>query len=478
MTLTIGILTFNCARAPINPILLSSHLSSVFFSTTHDAAPPDILCFSLQEVAPIAYAFLGGSYLSPYLLQFHNVVQLLSFEGNLSGEDEYTHILTRNVGMTAIILFAKRSLAGNVRNIETAGVGTGLWEMGNKGAVGVRLGLTSEIDPQPQDSDADDDSEDLTLLYTTFIAAHLAPAETGLERRNKDWENIVRRLSFMRTISASPTSQGSSSETLPLLAPSPTNSVPTSIYSPPTPTFLAGDLNYRTASQPPSASSPLVFPSASPNTPADAPTHFTYLLPNDQLTRERNAHRTCHGFDEAPIKFPPTYKYSSEAMARADKAAANKPLPPNQSKPQSDYASHRWPSWCDRILSLSPSPPSGTPNTSSAASPTEPNTIKTHHYTSLPLLPSSDHQPVVQISSIPSTPPSPADLAASKPPFPLTPHSTAQRLRASARRLEVVVGVLAYLALTWKGRGIVAAVLVGGVGGWWLVGGLLSSTRP
>ena len=40
--------------------------------------PPSSFIFSLQEVAPIAYAFLGGSYLSSYLAPFHQLLSLAS----------------------------------------------------------------------------------------------------------------------------------------------------------------------------------------------------------------------------------------------------------------------------------------------------------------------------------------------------------------------------------------------------------------
>jgi len=41
-----------------------------------------------------------------------------------------------------------------------------------------------------------------------------------------------------------------------------------------------------------------------------------------------------------------------------------------------------------------------------------------------------------------------------------------RRRRTTARRREVVVGVGAYLGLTWEGRGLVLATLIGLVGIW------------
>ncbi|KMU72487.1 hypothetical protein CISG_09440 [Coccidioides immitis RMSCC 3703] len=65
------ILTFNCARNVVEPEQFASHLfdglnTSQPESPQADANLPDILILALQEIAPIAYAFLGGSYLDQY----------------------------------------------------------------------------------------------------------------------------------------------------------------------------------------------------------------------------------------------------------------------------------------------------------------------------------------------------------------------------------------------------------------------------
>ena len=57
------LVTFNCARALADP----QSLAPTFFDALPKEAPvPDLIAISLQEVAPIAYSFLGGSYLKPY----------------------------------------------------------------------------------------------------------------------------------------------------------------------------------------------------------------------------------------------------------------------------------------------------------------------------------------------------------------------------------------------------------------------------
>jgi hypothetical protein len=49
-------------------------------------------------------------------------------------------------------------------------------------------------------------------------------------------------------------------------------------------------------------------------------------------------------------------------------------------------------------------------------------------------------------------------------PFAIDP--TWRSRRDAARRKEIVVGVLAYLGLTWEGNGMVLASVVGLVGAW------------
>jgi len=82
--------------------------------------------------------------------------------------------------MTALMVFVLRERTAQVKWLETAGLGVGLHEMGNKGAVEVRMGYS-----------IGDSTVDITL-----VSAHLAPMEDRTQRRNEDWMNIVRGLVF------------------------------------------------------------------------------------------------------------------------------------------------------------------------------------------------------------------------------------------------------------------------------------------
>ena len=106
--------------------------------------------------------------------------------------------------------------------------------------------------------------------------------------------------------------------------------------------------------------------------------------------------------------------------------------------------------------------------------------IEVQGYVALPLLPSSDHRPVACSFSIPAAAipePNTEEEEAAKddvrlcPPFELDPAWKIRR--ETARMKEVVVGLACYLGLTWEGRGLLFAVVVGALGGWVVVKSLL-----
>ncbi|KAI4128750.1 MAG: hypothetical protein LQ347_004052 [Umbilicaria vellea] len=435
-SLSILNVTFNCARELIQPEAFARHLANVL----PKPRGPDILVFSLQELAPIAYSFLGGSLLVPYYKRVHEAVRITA---STLGEGKYGNVITRNVGMTALMIFAREELGSQLEWIEAAGVGVGLHEMGNKGAVAARIGL--------QVAEGS--------IEMTFVAAHLAPMENGLERRNEDWKNIVQGLVFGPVengakIARTRTSQITTDEDGPLLARSSNTTHSLSgLYTPTAHLFLGGDLNYRTSSVKPTPKDYSKYPQ--PTKDDTDPNHFAHLLQDDQLTRELEAGRTCSGLQEAPVNFPPTYKYSNKARAVAATTDGE----------TLDWAIHRWPSWCDRILYLD------LPAWMKEQDPS--NKIRIHDYTALPLMPTSDHRPVMLLLTIPQCPIPPPDDEDSDgdlrlhPPYAINP--IWRQKRAAARRKEIVVGLGAYFSLTWEGRGILLAMLIGALGAWAVV---------
>ena len=428
---SIYVVTFNCGRSLVDPDLLGP--------TLFDALPgrelPDILAINLQEVAPIGYAFLGGSHMRPYLDCVHASVKVAATtreDGVNSSENAYRLFAARTVGLTALMLFVKSEISDQIAWAQTAGVGVGLWDMGNKGAVAIRIGLKARHQKD----------EDVPL---TFVSAHLAPFEGAIERRNQDWEAIVRNLVFTddqgltgKSRKSRPGSTSSSGEVEPLLTTAKRDA--SDLFEPGSYVFFAGDLNYRTSDTGPGAATHISFPRA--DATEGSPHHIDQWLQHDQLATERAAQRTLHGFDEEPIRFPPTYKYIHPKATTPAKAG---------SEPEVwNWAPHRFPSWCDRIMFL-PSP-----------------ALSLGTYTALPIQTTSDHRPVALAATLH---PRKHTRHAPAAPFPRNPDWRAQR--AAGRTKELVVGVMSYATLTREGNAIVFGGVVGVVSMWFLIAALL-----
>ncbi|KAL4890325.1 DNase I-like protein [Aspergillus ambiguus] len=436
------LLTFNCTRTPVEISRFADHLFDALplTDTSSSQSPPDLIALCLQEVAPIAYAFLGGSFLTPYLSRFNQVVD--QAVARRWKDAHYTNVVTENVGMTALMVFARSDVAEHISNSAYAHVGLGLQQMGNKGAVGARLTYKS-VSPAAA-------SMDLTL-----VAAHLAPMEDAVQQRNGDWRAIVERLVFSRPSAATSSAHensgetGDESERTALLRDSSTltpDDDARSILIPTSYLFLAGDLNYRTSDTSPSKEDRARFPQA--HADQSSTFHYSHLLKEDQLIREMKQSRTFHGLSEAPITFPPTYKYASAAR----QAARNTTI--DDGEPEWLWTNTRWPSWCDRVLFLE-SPP-GLDETAR---------VKPLKYKALPLFPTSDHRAVALSALVPRRLPSGGDDATpAVAPFPIDPEW--QRKRDAARTKELVVGGLAYLGWTWEGNGVLVASIVGILGTW------------
>nr|XP_001396819.2 inositol 5-phosphatase [Aspergillus niger CBS 513.88] len=420
-SLLLYILTFNCARNPVDVDRFSRHFFDALPRTEGSSSPaaPEFIVLSLQEIAPIAYAFLGGSFLTPY---FSALTQVVDRAVAQYWDVHYVNLVTDNSGMTGLMVFARSDVADQVSSIDTARVGFGVQQMGNKGAVGARIayrGAASAGDP----------------LDLTFAAAHLAPMEHAVEQRNEDWRSLVERLVFSYSPAAGREipDTANAEENAPLLRQSQEGH--RGIYTPTSYLFLAGDLNYRTSNVSPRPDDHSRFPRADVD-PSD-PQHYSHLLKQDQLSREMEQSRCFHGLSEAPITFPPTYKYTLAARQAANWK----------------WTRTRWPSWCDRVLYLD-SPP-GT---------SKRGQVKPLKYDALPLFPTSDHRAVALAVSIPAQSVRLEDATQTAVPFPIDPEWETKR--DAARRKELAVGFLAYLALTWEGNGLLLASAVGLLGAW------------
>lgn len=180
---------------------------------------------SLQEISPLAQSFVGGYLLNPYLLPFKEALNLAASgveeqpaKGTASRrsssrpqqqslqrststlstlwrrqQDDYPYKLvgSRNVGMTAIMLFARKPDA--IHHIQFAECAFGIADMGNKGAVALRVTYSGAGSPGEGEDEAATDSAAAEQRTTeiTFVATHLAAMEYNLRRRNANWASIV-----------------------------------------------------------------------------------------------------------------------------------------------------------------------------------------------------------------------------------------------------------------------------------------------
>ncbi|CAZ79373.1 unnamed protein product [Tuber melanosporum] len=415
------LITFNCALLHHDVATLSSHLLSGLESPSFK---PDLIVLSLQEIAPLPTSFLGGPTLTGYFETFSTAVKAATRKQ--LGED-YALVARSNVGLTGIMVFARSP--ARVGEIRYAGVGVGLWEMGNKGGVGVKVYYNA------MDGGTDGGSGNKTVEIN-FLAVHLAQGEENVHLRNENWGSIVRGLVFDivgRGRGNSVPEIGSVS-TRSLSSSQPDPAPCSGLYSPTAHLFVLGDLNYRTADSKPVGPEFIVFPQ--PDDPPSSNKHYSNLLGHDQLTPQRKANKTLHGLEEASITFPPTYKYHISKTSPDDHSWNWAPL--------------RWPSWTDRILYL----------------PSE--NLRVHKYTSIQEIKSSDHRPVVAHISIPAEPLSASDGWRVRPPY--QPDVEGWRpARDAARRREVIMGYLVYLFGTRAGWGVLAAIIAGGLGSWWVL---------
>ena len=394
----------------------------------------------------------------------------------------YTLVRAKNVGMTAILLFARDP--ASIRTIEEAECGFGAADMGNKGAVGLRVTWQQ----QPHD----------VLTEVTFVAAHLAAMEWNLKKRNANWRAIVAGLTFANPLTVLPAdlippatttpdrsgagdiiapptgdspdpSEEEEEDDTPLLdsqnQPQPQNNLLTnpalqslSIFKPTSHLFFAGDLNYRTSLTPPPPLAPL--PPFSPPSPQHHPLIFAQ---HDQLTQERLANRTLHGLSEAEVKFGPTYKF--DVLADWPEGTEG-PLGETAELGEVPwrFAPHRWPAWTDRVLYLD-----GMGGE---------KVVEVLEYSALPVVRSSDHRavafrarvgPVVlPEGGVEAEDDEEDGVVDPRVRLPVAVDVHAWERRAAARRKEVVLGWSALVWSTREGAMFLGTVLVLAVGGGWL----------
>ncbi|WFD31185.1 phosphoinositide 5-phosphatase [Malassezia sp. CBS 17886] len=250
---------------------------------------PHIVALSFQEVVPLTAQQLLGSPAEPMRLWEAAALRALNAP---DGAADATYMVLRHEVMfaTTLLVLLRADMLPYVRTVEGSTKKTGFRGIGgNKGGVAVRL-----------------EAHDTSVC---FVGAHLAAGTSHAMERNSDYAAIVRDVCFPRG--------------RPLTAHDHI--------------FWVGDMNYRLDSLGSEEvralaegidSSAYVADSAA----AHADGALAKLLAHDQLLRVVQGGQAFTGYMEAPIRFPPTYKYDlhSDAYDSSEKL--------------------RPPAWTDRIL--------------------------------------------------------------------------------------------------------------------------------
>ncbi|KAF8971023.1 hypothetical protein BGZ46_010347 [Entomortierella lignicola] len=337
---------------------------------------PDIVVIALQEFVPYPDAFIHNTYRVQRKIDELAQLILRTLHRTCPGYRFSLVSQTAQGGMILFVLTRDGSMTEYVERILNASVGTGPLGMGNKGAIATRLSIRLPASNRP-------------VFDICFINAHLSAHLSKIKRRNHDYLDICRRMVFVndtdnhvkgmlleyqtRLSSASPLSfddqqqqqlddddsfYQQDNDTGPLLPNKKSQQKrhgkedkkvvwEESIFSCDY-IFWSGDLNYRldlsqcdgslTSNKKKKSkhSEDMLSNSTMPDLTASEIVHaikqgrLRQLYSHDQLSAQRKTMNVFRGFHEAPLAFPPTYKFRMGS---------------------NEYdISKRVPAWTDRIL--------------------------------------------------------------------------------------------------------------------------------
>eukprot|EP00002_Diphylleia_rotans_P000038 TRINITY_DN10019_c0_g1_i1.p1 TRINITY_DN10019_c0_g1~~TRINITY_DN10019_c0_g1_i1.p1 ORF type:complete len:592 (+),score=101.75 TRINITY_DN10019_c0_g1_i1:86-1861(+) len=212
-----------------------------------DNPPPDIIVVGLQEIDMSAEAVLLND-----VSKGKPWESLLTSDVN-STATKYDRVASKQLAGVFMIVFLRKELVPHLSSVQVDLAAVGIMGlMGNKGGIAIRFKLFES-----------------TLC---FLNSHLAAHQENFQRRNEDFHEISRRIRFV-----------DGQEEFSLMS--------HDIH------FWLGDLNYRI------------------NLPDEivrkkcAEKAFNYLWDYDQLCIQRRAGNAFADYEEAPLSFPPTYKY-------------------------------------------------------------------------------------------------------------------------------------------------------------------------
>lgn len=192
---------------------------------------------------------------------------------------KYVKICSKSLVGILLCIYVRDTLASEINDLRwtTTPVGV-MGVMGNKGGVVIRFNIHS--------------------TSICFICTHLAASRNNVEARNSDFHNILEK-SLLLPLSDEYYS--SSNETQTLMEKCTSSQVDNTSYTilEHDLIFWIGDLNYRID----------VSLQLEDIMELLSKENYLALRKKDQLNIERALGRVFEGFEEAPLNFPPTYKF-------------------------------------------------------------------------------------------------------------------------------------------------------------------------
>ncbi|CAH7690287.1 inositol polyphosphate 5-phosphatase II [Phakopsora pachyrhizi] len=263
-----------------------------------------IFSFQLRELAPLHLAL--SNLTQQHLTQRVNRISKIlnsnnrddsdhrSMDKSTSSIDSYDLIVsTRHGGLALLIYLRQNNQFGKLSRVENSSTSFGCFDlMNNKGALGARLTFKTG-DEKTSVNLRESITSDKTVL--TFVNAHLAAHDSGLEARSRNYQSLISRMLFR-----------SDENTY-------------SIYDSNL-LFFMGDLNYR-ISLVPNTSKVIKVPhlksSSLPESLSKsqvqhlllADKHLDLIDYHETLKHQHSDQKVLVGLNEGPISFKPTYKY-------------------------------------------------------------------------------------------------------------------------------------------------------------------------
>ncbi|KAK9728505.1 hypothetical protein K7432_000987 [Basidiobolus ranarum] len=250
---------------------------------------------------------------------------------------QYVLIKSETMAALHLAVFVWRDCRHWIKATHSAQVATGIGGViGNKGGVGISVlfGTTSLL----------------------FVNSHFTAHQGKVADRNYDYKRIDKELR-LNGYKAYPSGQK-----------------PVTVSDRFDYTFWVGDLNYRVEGDRRTIDAKL------------STGDYGYLLDRDQLIQEREKGTVFPDFEEAPITFPPTYKFDVPHVGQSymsSESSLSDAMPPSLRHIYDSSPKARIPSWTDRILYKS-----------------RVGEIDVLRYEGLMEMYGSDHKPVVGVFSV------------------------------------------------------------------------------